>query len=246
MNDELLTLYYYRDGLTEAERRDVAAALESDAALRAAYEQLCRDLAQLGTPQEVAVKADVVARWHDSIERAARLERQRLPSRGRLLHVPSFAWGTVLAAVLIAGIGIGFYVAGTRVPVLDGASVATGADSTLPASRTSSLAFVRGLKVHLSKSRRELAGLPDDAAAERAALIAQMIEQNRLFERAAAQNGSRDLARVLRAFEPILERLAADDVTPREAEVLQAQLAFELNVMLTKLGRGESEQAGPI
>jgi DNA-binding FadR family transcriptional regulator len=73
-------------------------------------------------------------------------------------------------------------------------------------------------------------------------LILQIIEQNRLFERAAEQNNSQSLARVLRAFEPILLRLAADDIAPEDAEALRAQLAFELNVMLTKLSRDTSKE----
>jgi hypothetical protein len=38
-------------------------------------------------------------------------------------------------------------------------------------------------------------------------------------------------------------RLAAEDVTAEESEALRAQLAFELNVMLTKLTRETSEFA---
>jgi DNA-binding FadR family transcriptional regulator len=56
------------------------------------------------------------------------------------------------------------------------------------------------------------------------------------------QNDSQNLARVLRAFEPILLRLAADDIAPEDAEALRAQLAFELDVMLTKLSRGSSNK----
>ena len=73
-------------------------------------------------------------------------------------------------------------------------------------------------------------------------LILHIVDQNRLFEQAAVNNDSQDLARVLRAFEPILLQLAADDVTPQRAEYLRAQLAFELNVMLTKLARDASDQ----
>ena len=47
---------------------------------------------------------------------------------------------------------------------------------------------------------------------------------------------------MLRAFEPILLRLAADDIAPEDAEALRAQLAFELNVMLTKLSRKPSKE----
>ena len=47
---------------------------------------------------------------------------------------------------------------------------------------------------------------------------------------------------MLRAFEPILLKLASDDITPLEAEALRAQLTFELNVVLTKISRGSSNK----
>ena len=75
-----------------------------------------------------------------------------------------------------------------------------------------------------------------------ALLILRLVEQNRLFEQVAAQNDAPQLARVLRAFEPILLRLAATDTAPEDAEALRAQLSFELNVMLTKLAQQSSDE----
>ena len=72
----------------------------------------------------------------------------------------------------------------------------------------------------------------------------QIVQQNRLFARVAKQNDSQDLARVLRAFEPILVQLAAADISNDEAARLQSQLAFELNIVLTKLSRQVSEETG--
>jgi hypothetical protein len=243
MNDDLLTLYYYKDGLTEAELREVQSALEKDPALRARYERLCHDLAQFDAEDTVAVAADVTARWHDSIDRAARIERQRERPAGHLLH-PSFAWGTGVAAALAIGIGLGFYLSGQRQPeqVIDPGMVV----DLVPETRSPSIAFARGLQVHLQESRQELAALPVDASEERAMLIMHMIQQNRLFERAAEQNDASDLARVLRAFEPILMRLAMNELPPGDTEALQAQLAFELNVTLTRLEKNASESTGPI
>jgi hypothetical protein len=77
-------------------------------------------------------------------------------------------------------------------------------------------------------------------------MIMRMVQDNRLFEAAAERNGAGDLARVLRAFEPILMRLAANDIAPAEARALEAQLTFELNVMLTKLGRNVSDKPDTI
>lgn len=244
MNDDILTLYYYKDGLTETELLQVRSVLEKDASLRARYEQLCEDLARFDAPDTVPVAADAAARWHDSIARAARLEQQRRQPAGRVVHIPSFAWGTVVAAALVVGIGLGFYLSEQREPepAIDPGMVV----NVTPEMRSPPVAFARGLQVHLRESRQDLAALPADAGEERAMLIMHMIQQNRLFERAAEQNDSSDLARVLRAFEPILMRLATNDLTPEDAEALQAQLAFELNVMLTKLGKNASESTGPI
>ena len=83
--------------------------------------------------------------------------------------------------------------------------------------------------------------MPIDTAEDRTLLVLQIIQQNRLFERAAEQNRSDDLARVLRAFEPILLRLAADNIAPADAQDLRDQLAFELKIMLTKLERDTSK-----
>ena len=74
----------------------------------------------------------------------------------------------------------------------------------------------------------------------------QLIEQNRLFEQAAEHSNAQNLARVLRAFEPILLRLASEDIAPQDAEALREQLAFELQVMLTKLSGTPSEKAETI
>ena len=57
-------------------------------------------------------------------------------------------------------------------------------------------------------------------AADRNVLIRNIIEQNRLFELAAEQNDSANLARVLRAFELVLMQLAAEDISPEDAEAL--------------------------
>jgi anti-sigma-K factor RskA len=244
MNDDLLTLYYYQDGLSRTERLQIQSALEKDATLRARYERLCEDLARIDAQNPVAVAADVTARWHDSIDRAARLEQQRKQPAGRVLHIPSFAWGTVAAVALAAGIGLGFYYSEHEEPER---VIEPGRVVDVPAeTRSTPVAFARGLREHLRESRQELSALPADAAEERALLIMHMVQQNRLFERAAEENDASGLARVLRAFEPILMRLAANDTTAEDAQALQAQLTFELNVMLTKLGKNASERTRPI
>ena len=239
MNDEKLTLYYYDDGLSDAERREVKAALDADAELRARYESLCRELDALKPAETGAAPADMVARFHDTIHRAAKLDAQRTPERdqGRGFHFLSFAWGGAVAAVLVAGIAIGVYIASDDVAAPVDVPVAT---------TTSSGSFARGLKVHLAESNNNIAAMPIDTAAERTLLIRHIVQQNRIFELAAEQNGSDNLARVLRAFEPILVELAREDLAPEDAEALRSQLMFELNVVLTKLSRDSSDETDTI
>ncbi len=231
MNDDTLTLYYYNDGLTDKERRDVEDALQRDELLKVRYETLCRQLQELSEVGDARATPDAHARWHDSIERAAKLERQRR-SAPRGVHWPSFAWGSAVVAMLVVGFALGFWFGNRGTPAVGPQDMPVYAATTRTDSGN---AFTRGLKVHLQQSRRDLASMPTDMAAERQMLIMSIVQQNRLFERSAERYESDDLARVLRAFEPILLRLAADDITPEEAAKLQAQLAFELNVMLTKL-----------
>jgi len=235
MNDDTLLLYYYNDGLSSRERRQVEARISADPDIAAQYEALCEQLNVMGDPKPHAVPAHTIQRWHDSIDRAAQqdLVSQRQPSRP--FNLFSFAWGAAFAATLAIGIGIGVYLSAPSVSTPIGVGVAE--NLTTPA------AFTRGVSVYLRDTHQELAALPADAAADRTTLVLQIIEQNRLFERAAEQNNSQSLARVLRAFEPILLRLAADDIAPEDAAALRAQLAFELNVMLTKLSRDASKDS---
>ena len=139
------------------------------------------------------------------------------------------------------GLGIGFRHGGDAPSVPPGVA-ATGGDL----SRAAPAVFVRGMQTYLSDARQELTTMPTDPAGGRSQLIAQLLEQNRMFERAAEHNDAPDLARVLRAFEPILVRLAQDDIAPDDAESLRRQLSFELNVMLTKLASGTSKDATTI
>jgi len=238
MNDDTLILYYYNDGLTKRERQQVESAIRSDSALAAHYEALCRELDDISEPDLQAVPSHTLQRWHDSIDRVAQQEqfRQRKPAGS--FSLISFGWGAAITAALALGIGIGVYLPNddpvTSVPAVQIANVDPGGETVVPA------AFTRGVKVHLQDTQQDLANLSLDASADRIMLILQIIDQNRLFERAAEQNNSQSLARVLRAFEPILLRLAADDIAPEDAEALRAQLAFELKVMLTKLSRDTS------
>jgi hypothetical protein len=186
-----------------------------------------------------AAPPHVVQQWHEAIDEAAALERGRVEAPAPRWHPTSFFWGMAVTAALAIGIGIGFIISadeGTlptkQMPLVAGVSQQP---NVVPA------AFTRGLQVHLRDSRQRLVSIDD--ATDETALVLQIIEQNRMFELAADQNNAPKLARVLRAFEPILLQLAATDIAPGDAKALRAQLAFELNVMLTKLANESSDES---
>lgn len=198
-------------------------------------------LLQLAEREVESLPADMLHRFHDTIDRAARLEEGHESKRGAPFHLASFFWGAAITAALAIGIGIGVRIGGEQaqqndVPVI----VDTGPATTVNGAST--VAFQRSVRNHFRQSERDLSQLPVESDADRLLLIMRMIEQNRWFEKAAAQNNSDDLARVLRAFEPILVRLAANDISPEEAAALRSKLSFELNVMLTKLSLETSDK----
>lgn len=186
-----------------------------------------------------AAPEHVVQQWHSAIDEAATLERQREQVPSNHWHPTSFFWGVAVTAALAVGIGIGLFVADDQ-PALDARQGPLVAASTTQADAIP-VAFTRGLQMHLRDSQQQIADLGGET--DRTMLVLQLIGQNRMYELAAENNGAPKLARVLRAFEPILLQLAADDIAPEDAEALRAQLAFELNVMLTKLARASSDDA---
>lgn len=241
MHDNKLILYYYDDGLSRQEKQQVEAALADDTDLAARYQELRRQLSRFDEAEIPAVPTHVAQRWHDSIDRAARMENNTTRKQADGFNFLSFFWGAAITASLAVGVAIGVYISGggeTAIPMMNEvvADIPTNAPTAIPA------AFTRALQVHLRDSRRGISTLSLQSDADRALLIMDILTQNRLYERAAEQSNSPKLARVLRAFEPILVRLAAQDIAPEDVEALRAQLAFELNVMLTKLARETSEE----
>jgi hypothetical protein len=176
--------------------------------------------------------AHLKQQWHDAIDQAAALDRGRTPRKRERWHPSSFFWGMAVSA---AGVAVGVFVSDDNINT-PAPYVVT---NTTPPDVVP-VAFTRGLQHHFRSSQQQLADL--DGNEDAAMLVLRLIEQNRLFETAADKNNAPQLARVLRAFEPILLRLAASDIAPEDAEALRAQLSFELNVMLTKLAKESSDE----
>ncbi|MEL6303032.1 MAG: hypothetical protein AAFR07_15465 [Pseudomonadota bacterium] len=235
MNDDTLIRYYYDDAeLSQADRKALETDLQNDAELQERYTTLKLELDALKSAPPAKLSSDRLARFHATIDYAATIERQHPaePKRSSF-HFLSFAWGSAVSLVLVAGVVIGLLIA-DRSP-----QPATGAAATVA---DSSGAFNRGLQVHLARSNQTLAGLDPTGAAEREMMIRHIIQQNRFFEQAAESNGSNNLARVLRAIEPVLIELAREDLSEQEAAALQSKVQFELHVVLTKLKNKSSQQ----
>lgn len=246
MNDETLILYYYGDGLSDDERSAVEAALENDSYLRERYRALCRSLDQVSELPTGRAPAHMAARLHGSIERAAAGEPVANASPGKAWHFPSFAWGA-LAAALVAGVAIGlnFGDGATPVPSIADGRDRIDIDDRPPMQPATPVSFSRGLQFHLRESRDDIMRLAANDNADRTMLVLDILRQNRLFEQAAREHDAEDIARVLRALEPVLLRLANEE-NAEDAAALRAKLTFELNVVLTKMEQGESDKATSI
>ncbi len=183
-----------------------------------------------------AAPAHLKQQWHSAIDQAAALEHGRTSESRSTGPASGAFWGMAVAAALAVGIGLGVLLSDNPSPTVPDNRIAA-----VENPRAMPVAFSRGLQYHLRNSREQLTTY--NAETDRTNLILDIIEQNRLFEDAADNNNAPKVARVLRAFEPILLRLAADDIAPEDAEALREQLAFELNVMLTKLARESSDES---
>ncbi|MFT5804014.1 MAG: anti-sigma-K factor RskA [Candidatus Paceibacteria bacterium] len=248
MNEQTLTFYYYDDGLDEDERRAVELALASDPQLAQQYQRLAAELdALLGSASAPAeAPSHLRAQWHDVVDRAAQQEAalsRPVVAPKSWFHAASFFWGGALTASLVLGVTIGVYMTAEQGPGAATGPLLAAAD---PVTAADSGAFSRGLLLHFQDSRRQLAALPATENGERSELIFELVAQNRLFERAAEQSDAQDLARVLRAFEPVLLRLIEEDLPATEMAALRSQLGFELNIMLTKLAVELSDKADTI
>ena len=100
------------------------------------------------------------------------------------------------------------------------------------AAAPDSSAYERGLKSHLASSEQQLAALENATPEQRKRLIETIVEQNRIYALAAERAGEPQLARVLRAFSPVLENLKQDG---GNANADVSQLAFEFRVMQGRL-----------
>ena len=223
ITDDELILYYYRDGLDAAERARIGTALSEQPALAQRMQVLVARLDAAAAMPEVPVPEAVQQRWQIALARAATEKREaHAPRAGRFTDL---RWMAAAAAVAVVALTLVIQVV-TKTPPDQTAEVAA------PAA-TDSAAYERGLKFHLASTEQQLAGLDSASPEERARLIETIVAQNRIYALAAERAGEPQLARVLRAFAPVLESLARDE---DDSSASLAQLNFELRVMQGRLG----------
>jgi len=230
ISDDDLILYYYRDGLDAAERARIGAALAEQPELAQRLHRLVSRLDAAAAIPEVLVPAETQQRWRAALDQAAAQDQSNvvaLPSRRRFNYTP---WLAAAASALIAVIVV---VQFTRQPP---AQTVNGTPPPAQQQPTNTSAYERGLASHLASTGQQLAALDKATPEERQRLVESIIEQNRIYALAAEKAGEPQLARVLRAFTPILESVqkggdASGDV---------AQLAFEFRVMQGRLATGKA------
>jgi hypothetical protein len=235
ITDDELLLYYYRDGLDAAERARIGAALSEQPELAQRLQALVSRLDAAAAMPEVPVPEFTQRRWQVALERATREEGKGDARVSRVARHWNFRWQAAAAAVAIVALILIF-------PDRTGQQTAPVATHDATATAETS-AYERGLKVHLASTEQQLAGLDSATPEQRARLVETIIAQNRIYALAAERAGEPQLARVLRAFSPVLEDLVHDR---GDASASIAQLGFELRVMQERLSAGaDTSSSGP-
>ena len=224
ISDDDLLLYYYRDGLDPTERARIGTALAEQPELARRLHRLVAQLDTVADMPEVPVPQHIQQRWQNALGRLA-------PAKSKPRTFAGFHWQAAAAAVVAVVLLV------TVQLVLRSPQEQPIADATPVQS-----AYERGLRWHLASTEQGLANLDAAQPEERARLIAAIVEQNRMYALAAERANEPQLARVLRAFTPILESLAVEPGDASASDI--AQLSFELRVMQARL-KAETATAPP-
>jgi hypothetical protein len=230
ISDNDLLLYYYRDGLDESERAHIAAALGEQPELAARLHRLIARLDSAAAMPDVPVPDHVKRRWQVALMHAASPTTVSQPRTPRGILAGGY-WRAAAAAcalaLLVVTVKFALPPASEQIAQQGSLQVATSAQSGEP------LAYERGLQLHLASTEQQLGDLNGLSDEERSKLIQSIIAQNRLYAIAAERANEPQLARVLRAFTPVLERVASDGGHQTAGEI--ARLNFEMKVMQTRL-----------
>jgi hypothetical protein len=239
ISDDDLLLYYYRDGLEPGERARIGAALADQPELAQRLHRLVSRLDAAAAIPEVPVPAETLTRWRAALDQAATSQTARAP-RETARTPTNYRWLAAAAAVVLAAFAVFFQFA--REPALEQTAEVVTPEAPTAGNEGRASAYERGLKSHLASSEQQLAALENATPEQRARLIETIVEQNRIYALAAERANEPQLARVLRAFSPVLESLKHPD---GNADADVAQLAFEFRVMQGRLNAAASSGNPP-
>ncbi|MEJ0085747.1 MAG: hypothetical protein WDO72_08700 [Pseudomonadota bacterium] len=231
ISDDDLLLYYYRDGLEPDERTRIGAALAEQPELAQRLHRLISRLDASAAIPEVPVPAETLARWRAALDQAATSQTARA-SREIRRPASNVRWLAAAAVVLVAIVSVFQF---TREPAPERTAAITTPNAQPATGEANASAYERGLKSHLARTEQQLASLENATPEDRKRLIETIVEQNRIYALAAERANEPQLARVLRAFSPVLESLKQPD---GKADASVAQLAFEFRVMQSRLAAG--------
>jgi len=222
ISDDDLILYYYRDGQEAAERVRIGAALAEQPELAQRLQKLVNRLDAAAAIPEVDVPAGTLQRWQQTLQALERIPATR---ELRLRRKPFFTPQLLAAAAVVAAIAVVFQF--RQQPTTAAVVQVSEAINVSP--------YERGLAAHLANTEQQLASLQSASPEERKRLVDAIIEQNRIYALAAEKVGEPQLARVLRAFTPVLQSVQNGG---SDTSANLDQLEFELRVMQGRLDGG--------
>lgn len=234
MTDDELLLYHFSDGLTPERLAEIQMALDGDATLQGRLAQLRAHLLDLKDANAGAIPAGVHQRLqlklrqlHNASLAPARMSFWRLPRMQSAWLVPVFA---ASAGALV----MWFYTQGltpSTQPLISEQLAISGQGPSLS---------LPALRAHLMQTQTLLAAF-DPSNSQEQALLGEIIAQNQSYAVRAQRLGRADLARVLRALEPVLVE-AGNINEPNARAALIEQFEFEADSLQTKLRARASKQ----
>ena len=242
MTDDELLLFHFSDGLTAERASEIQTALDRDANLRARLAQLRAHLADLSQTKDTTLPAAVQHRLQQKLRQLH--AASQAPTRAAFWRAsrPHSSWFLPAFAAGVGALTMWLYTQGlapTPQPV-----AALPHNVSMPAqaqtqTQTQTMSLP-ALRAHLLQTQLLLASFDPNNSQERA-LLGEIIAQNQNYAARAQQLGRADLARVLRALEPVL--IEVENIKePSARAALINQFEFEANSLQTKLQARASKQ----
>ncbi len=246
MTDDELLLFHFSDGLTSERVAEIQTALGCDSVLRERLAQLRAHLATLSQTEDNALPAAVqyrlqqkLRRLHDAAQTPPRADFWRAIRPQSTWFLPAFAAGVGALTMWLYTQGI----APPTQPVValpPNVSVPAQAQTQTQTQTQTQSMSLPALRAHLLQTQLLLESF-DPSNSEERALLGEIIAQNQNYAARAQQLGRADLARVLRALEPVLVEVENINEPSARAALIE-QFEFEANSLQTKLQARASKQ----